>query len=106
MGIWSGRLRGLDLLMERDMINNYLDLLRTKKKNEKEGKEIEHLGGREKFYVELKGSLYVDLGEVDRDEADNNGRHGKGLGDYGELIELVTTVQDRERRIVGPRKRR
>lgn len=55
----------LDLLVERDMINNHLDSLRNKKKNEKEEKVIEPPGGREKFYGELKGSLYVDLGGVE-----------------------------------------
>ena len=30
--------------MERDIINNYLDLLRTKKKNEKEGKGLDCTG--------------------------------------------------------------
>lgn len=53
-------------LSERDMTNNHLDLLRTKKKNENEGKDIEPQGGREKFYSELKGSPYVDLGDVER----------------------------------------
>lgn len=41
-------------------MDNYLELLRTRKKNGNEGKDIEPSGGREKFYDGLKGNLQVD----------------------------------------------
>ena len=37
-------------------------------------------GERKKFYDELKGSLYEDLGDVDRDEEAENTRGMEGFG--------------------------